>query len=62
MRARATVGDGWKIVAMSYTNGCLFASMFSFQYAHPRALGVMPFSLTAQAPFLTLLRSNLHYG
>ena len=24
------MGDGWKIVAMSYTNGCLFASSFHF--------------------------------
>jgi hypothetical protein len=35
---------------------------FSFHYAHHRALSVMPFSLTAQAPFLTLLRSNPHSG
>ena len=26
----STVGDGWKIVEMSYTNGCLFASSFHF--------------------------------
>ena len=26
----AIVGGGWKIVAMSYTNGCLFASNFHF--------------------------------
>lgn len=36
----AIVGDGWKIVAMSYTNGCLFASSFHFitQSAERKAL------------------------
>ena len=32
---------GWKIVAMSYTKDCLFASTFSFHYANRRAQGAM---------------------